>query len=105
MLTTEQVCCGSSTSNLTDPSSSVQISSAWNELKMQNQLLIATGHWMRSGDGIATVQWASAVLSVVAIGTALYAFLAGQKRALAERINEATRERLVLERTEQERVF
>ena len=72
---------------------------------MQNHLLIATGHWMRSGDGIATVQWASAVLSVVAIATALYAFLAGQKRALAERITEATRERLVLERTDQERVF
>ena len=72
---------------------------------MQNHLLIATGHWMRSGDGIATVQWASAVLSVVAIATALYAFLAGQRRVLAERINEATRERLVLERTEQERVF
>lgn len=36
--------------------------------------------WMRGADGLAVAQWASAILSVLAISIALYVFLAEQRR-------------------------
>lgn len=49
--------------------------------------------WMRGTDGLAVAQWASAVVSVFAIGIALYVFLAEQRRDNAARLREQVRDR------------
>jgi hypothetical protein len=59
---------------------------------------------MRGPDGLAVAQWASAVLSVLAIAIALYVFLAEQRRGNAEKQREAAREREAIERAEAEQL-
>jgi len=49
--------------------------------------------WMRGTDGLAFAQWASAAVSVIAIGIALYVFLAEQRRDNAARLREQVRDR------------
>lgn len=48
---------------------------------------------MRGEDGLAAAQWASAVLSVIAISIALYVFLTEQRRDNQARLKEAVRDR------------